>query len=159
MPYLSGPEDAPWLTDESIILAESNILPTLSFEERKTSDLSNWPDISLLDTQSDGGNLMTVNTSLEGCLAHNSGYTTTSGGQPFIVDDCLLTSSTSALCASSSDFSINHSIAPPTPDSISSGLSTTAKATALAPVAVCPAADIQRCAVCRQLFASVARLQ
>ena len=159
MPYLSCAEDAPPLTHESITIAEYNISPTLNFEELKTLDLSNWPKTSLLDTDSDAGNLKKGNKSIEAGLADSPGYTTTSDCQPSMVDDFSLTSSMSASCASSSECSANRSIASPTPDCIPSGLSTTAKATALAPVPVCPAAGVQRCVVCRQLFASVARLQ
>ena len=114
--------------------------------------LGDLGDLSLPGTQPELGNSTTVNSSLHRSLSLDFDDDSASSGHLPIIDDqssAILTLSSLESSSAKSPMSL-CGLDNTWPNSF-----ITAEA---APVPISPAADIQRCAVCRQLFASAARL-
>lgn len=121
----------------------------------KSRYLGDLGGLSLPGTQAQLGNSTNVNSSLHRSLSLDGNDDAASSGHLPTIDDRSLANPTPSSMASSSASSAKSPMNICTPDKTWPSSFITAEA---APVPISPAADIQRCAVCSQLFASAARL-
>ena len=126
-----------------------------NFEKGKSRYLGDLGGLSLRGTQPDLGISTNVKSSLHPSLSLHRNDDAISSGYLPTIDDRSLANPTPSSMASSSASSTKSPMNIYTPDKTWPSSFVTAEA---ATVPISPAANIQRCAVCSQLFASAAQL-